>query len=99
MKPLSDEDAVELLRSEEARRTVPEQRFGLRNMRRTITLSILYAVAIFCMSRAAIHYSLVFFFFAILSVVFTLIDEYDQFSRKRTNQLIELLRIKGENEK
>lgn len=97
--PISDSEALNLLRREELGLSLPESRFGLKDMRRSLLFSVLYAVAVMAIGYSMPSVSVIFGFVSILTVGFTLIDEYEQFSRRRIAALLELMASMKEYEK
>jgi hypothetical protein len=99
MRPIqTDQDSEALLRLDEILRTLPTAHFGLKQMKRSISMCVLYAFAVFCMSKAETAYQTLFLFAAVLTIVFTIIDDYDRFARERIKKLLVLMKAESNNE-
>jgi hypothetical protein len=91
--------ALRELRLSEIERRLLSRRFGLRAMRRTLLLTLLYGVIVLLSTiRDRSPYDGALLFCGLLAIIFTAIDEHDAHMRSHIADLLEFIRLANEKQ-
>lgn len=92
----TEEKALRELRLDEIQRGIQTRKFGLRAMKRTLLLTVLYG-AITVLDYGPFYEILLFC--GLLAIIFTLIEEHDTHMKAHLSDILEFVRLTNEKQK
>jgi hypothetical protein len=96
----TEEKALRELRLGEIQRGIQSRRFGLRAMKRTLLLTILYGAMIVLSSiRDHSPFDGIMLFCGLLVIIFTVIEEHDAHMKLHLAEVIEFIKLTNEKQR